>query len=78
MATTHMMVLNPSRLEPERYNCPSCSKSFVRKAHMLRHQQQRTSMIKPVNSTHSLADSDVDATQKPFNCTFCNKSFKRR
>lgn len=41
--TGQMLVLNPNKIESERYNCPSCSKSFVRKAHMLRHQQQRVS-----------------------------------
>lgn len=38
---SQMMMLNASPTEAERYSCPSCSKSFVRKAHMLRHQQQR-------------------------------------
>lgn len=41
--TGQMLVLNPNKIESERYNCASCSKSFVRKAHMLRHQQQRVS-----------------------------------
>ncbi len=38
------LVLDPHKDLSERYNCPSCSKSFVRKAHMLRHQQQRKLM----------------------------------
>lgn len=75
MATTQMMILNPNRAESERYSCPSCSKSFVRKAHMLRHQQQRGSTCRP----HLQGQlTPPDASQKPFNCSFCSKSFKRR
>ena len=36
--------LNSDRPDAKRYGCPSCSKSFTKKNHMLRHQRQRTSL----------------------------------
>ncbi|KIW21712.1 uncharacterized protein PV07_12855, partial [Cladophialophora immunda] len=33
-------IMDQSRQWQKQFRCPSCSKSFVRKAHMLRHQQQ--------------------------------------
>lgn len=47
----------------ERFQCPSCSKSFVRKAHMLRHQQQRQRIF-IVICDRAVSDSEAQTSLK--------------